>query len=326
MELVTKKRLHLVSGRANPQLAVDIAQHLGVELGEPNIADFANGEIHCRFGESVRGTDVFIIQSHAAYDEASVNDAIVEHLVMVDAARRASAKRITAVCPFFGYGRQDRKAEGREPITAKLMANTFRVAGASRMIAVDLHSGQIQGFFDGPWDHLTAMPVLIDHLRALGPDIVIASPDAGRVKVAERYSLALGADLAFVHKSRVKGAKNLVEAKEVIGHVDGRDCVIIDDMIDTGGTIVAAAEALIDRGATSVQAATTHGVFSGPAIDNLKNSAIDKIVMTDTLPLPPEKQIDKIEVLSVSGVIAKAIDAVFEDTSVSEIFGGNNLA
>ena len=326
MELVTKKRLHLVSGRANLPLAVDIADHLGVELGEPNIAEFANGEIHCRFGESVRGTDVFIIQSHNAFEGGSVNDAIIEHLVMVDAAKRASAKRITAVCPFFGYGRQDRKAEGREPITAKLMANAFRAAGASRMIAVDLHSGQIQGFFDGPWDHLTAMPVIIDHLRELGPDIVIASPDAGRVKVAERYSLALGADLAFVHKSRVKGAKNQVEAKEVIGHVDGRDCVLIDDMIDTGGTIVAAAEALIERGATSVQAATTHGVFSGPAIDLLKNSAIERILMTDTLPLPPEKQIDKIEVLSISGVIAKAIDAVFEDTSVSEIFGGNNLS
>jgi len=326
VELVTKKRLHLVSGRANLPLAVDIADHLGVELGEPNIAEFANGEIHCRFGESVRGTDVFIIQSHNAFEGGSVNDAIIEHLVMVDAAKRASAKRITAVCPFFGYGRQDRKAEGREPITAKLMANAFRAAGASRMIAVDLHSGQIQGFFDGPWDHLTAMPVIIDHLRELGPDIVIASPDAGRVKVAERYSLALGADLAFVHKSRVKGAKNQVEAKEVIGHVDGRDCVLIDDMIDTGGTIVAAAEALIERGATSVQAATTHGVFSGPAIDLLKNSAIERILMTDTLPLPPEKQIDKIEVLSISGVIAKAIDAVFEDTSVSEIFGGNNLS
>ncbi len=326
MELVTKKRLHLVSGRANLPLAVDIAEHLGVELGEPNIAEFANGEIHCRFDESVRGTDVFIIQSHTGHEHASINDSIIEHLVMVDAARRASAKRITAVCPFFGYGRQDRKAEGREPISAKLMANAFRAAGASRMISVDLHSGQIQGFFDGPWDHLTAMPVIVDHLRQLGPDIVIASPDSGRVKVAERYSLALGADLAFVHKSRVKGAKHMVEAKEVIGHVDGRDCVLIDDMIDTGGTIVAAAEALIDRGATSVRAATTHGVFSGGAIDQLKNSAIAKIVMTDTLPLPPEKQIDKIEVLSVSGVIAKAIDAVFEDTSVSDIFGGNNLA
>jgi ribose-phosphate pyrophosphokinase len=325
MELVTKKKLHLVSGRANLPLAQEVADCLGVELGDPNLEDFANGEIHCRFGESVRGMDVFIMQSHGASGTHSVNDAIIEHLEMVDAARRGSAKRITAVMPFYGYGRQDRKAEGREPITAKLMANMFAVAGADRLVSVDLHSGQIQGFFDQPFDHLIAMPVLVAYLqRHMGDDLVVVSPDAGRVKVAERYANVLHADLAIVHKRRVRGAKNSVEAKEVVGNVDGRICVLIDDMIDTGGTLVAAAEQLMEQGAAQVCAAATHGVLSGPAIDRLKNSVISKVVVTNTLPLPPEKQIDKIEVLSVAKIIADAIDAVFEDTSVSEIFGGAN--
>jgi ribose-phosphate pyrophosphokinase len=327
MELVTKKKLHLVSGRANRPLAEEIAAHLGVQLGEPNIEDFANGEIHCRFGESVRGMDVFIIQSHGATGSMSINDAIVEHLLMVDAARRASAKRITAVMPFYGYGRQDRKAEPREPITAKLVANMFTAAGAGRLLSVDLHSGQIQGFIDNPFDHLTAMPVLVDYLRDnMGDDLVVVSPDAGRVKVAERYANVLHADLAIVHKRRVKGAANMVEAKEVVGNVKGRTCVLIDDMIDTGGTLVAAAEQLVEQGAANVCAAATHGVLSGPAIDRIKNSVINRVVVTNTLPLPPEKQIDKLEVLSVAAIIADAIDAVFEDTSVSEIFGGANEA
>ncbi|HET6949207.1 MAG TPA: ribose-phosphate diphosphokinase [Acidimicrobiales bacterium] len=325
MELVTKKKLHVVSGRANLPLAEEIAAGLGVQLGEANCTNFANGEIHSRFGESVRGMDVFIIQSHGANGEMSINDAIIEHLQMVDAARRASAKRITAVMPFFGYGRQDRKAEGREPITAKLVANMFAAAGANRLMSVDLHSGQIQGFFDGPFDHLVAMPVLVDYLRhGMGRDLVVVSPDAGRVKVAERYANVLQADLAIVHKRRVTGAKNAVEAKEVVGNVAGRTCVLIDDMIDTGGTLVAAAEQLMEQGASQVCAAATHGVLSGPAIDRLKNSVIAKVVVTNTLPLPPEKQIDKLEVLSVAQIIADAIDAVFEDTSVSEIFGGAN--
>jgi ribose-phosphate pyrophosphokinase len=327
MELVTKKKLHVVSGRANLPLAEEIAANLGVELGEANPTNFANGEIHSRFGESVRGMDVFIIQSHGANGDMSINDAIIEHLQMVDAARRASAKRITAVMPFYGYGRQDRKAEGREPITAKLVANMFAVAGANRLMSVDLHSGQIQGFFDGPFDHLVAMPVLVDYLRRnMGDDLVVVSPDAGRVKVAERYANVLHADLAIVHKRRVKGAKNAVEAKEVVGNVAGRTCVLIDDMIDTGGTLVAAAEQIVEQGARQVCAAATHGVLSGPAIDRLKNSVIAKVVVTNTLPLPTEKQIDKIEVLSVAKIIADAIDAVFEDTSVSEIFGGANLS
>ena len=325
MELVTKKTLHLIAGRTHPALAQEVADALGVRLCEANVSEFANGELHCRFGESVRGGDVFIVQTHGANAEHSINDAIMEHLVMVDAARRASAKRITAVMPFYGYGRQDRKADGREPITAKLIANMFTIAGASRLMSVDLHSGQIQGFFDGPFDPLIAMPVLVDHITAnLPSDLVVVSPDAGRVKVAERYANALHADLAIVHKRRVKGAKNAVEAKEVVGDVEGRVCVLIDDMIDTAGTIVAAAEQLIERGASEVYAAATHGVLSGPAIDRLKNSVISKLVITNTLPLPPEKQIDKIEVLSVASIIAQAIDAVFEDASVSEIFGGAN--
>jgi ribose-phosphate pyrophosphokinase len=293
-------------------------------LGNANVSEFSNGELHCRFNESIRGTDVFIIQSHGAFDEHSINDAIFEQLNMVDAAQRASAKRITVVCPFYGYGRQDRKSEGREPITAKLVANMFKVAGATRIISVDLHSGQIQGFFDGPVDHLTAMPVLCDYMATLGDDLVVVSPDAGRVKVAERYAQMLHADLAIVHKRRVKGIKNSVEARDVVGEVGGRTCVLIDDMIDTAGTIVAAAEQLMDKGAAEVYAACTHAVFSGPAIDRLKNSVISKVVATNTLPLPPEKQFDKLEVLSVAGIIADAIDAVFEDTSVSEIFGGAN--
>ena len=326
MELVTKKRLHLVSGRSNLPLAGEIAHRLGVDLGDANLGEFANGELHCRFGESVRGTDVFIIQTHSATESMSLNDSIMEQLIMVDAAKRASAKRITVVCPYYGYSRQDRKSEGREPISAKLVADMFRAAGAKRLVSVDLHSGQIQGFFDGPVDHLTAMPVLVDHLSGLGDDLVVVSPDAGRVKVAERYANVLHADLAIVHKRRIKGQKNSVEARDVVGQVDGRTCVLIDDMIDTAATLCAAAEQLIDHGASQVYAAATHGVLSGPAIDRIKNSVISKVVITNTLPLPSEKQIDKIEVLSVAGVIADAIDAVFEDTSVSEIFGGDNQA
>jgi ribose-phosphate pyrophosphokinase len=326
MELVPKKRLHLISGRANLPLAEEIAAKLEVQLGNANLTEFANGELHCRFGESVRGTDVFIIQSHSANDHLTLNDSIMEQLIMVDAAQRGSARRITVVCPFYGYARQDRKSEGREPITAKLVANMFKVAGADRIISVDLHSGQIQGFFDGPVDHLMAMPVLCHFLETLGDDLVVVSPDAGRVKVAERYAQILHADLAIVHKRRVKGMKNSVEARDVVGDVNGRTCVLIDDMIDTAGTIVAAADQLREHGAAEVYAACTHAVFSGPAVDRLKNSVIAKVVATNTLPLPTEKQFDKLEILSVAGIIADGIDAVFEDTSVSEIFGGANQA
>ncbi|MFT5202433.1 MAG: ribose-phosphate pyrophosphokinase [Candidatus Aldehydirespiratoraceae bacterium] len=327
MQLLNHKKLHIVAGRATQQLASDISHELGVPLGSANIMAFANGEIHVKYGESIRGADVFIVQTHTAWEDGSINDALMEHVIMVDAAKRASAKRITVVAPFYAYSRQDRKASGREPITARLVADMFTVAGADRLMSVDLHSGQIQGFFDGPVDHLVAMPVLVDYLADLDDDdLVIVSPDAGRMKVAERYTNLLNADLAYVHKRRSTEEKNSVEAKEIIGHVKGRTCVLIDDMIDTGGTICAAADLLAENGAGKVIVATTHGVFSGPAIDRLKNAAIETVLVTDTLPLGPEKLIDKMLVLSVAPIIARAISAVFEDTSVSEIFGGNHLA
>jgi len=322
MELIPTRRMQLFSGRANRPLAEAIAAHLHVELGEDNLSEFANGEVHCRFGESIRGSDVFIIQTHAR----PVNDSIMEMLIMIDAAKRASAKRITAVCPFYGYSRQDRKASGREPITAKLVADMLMTAGVNRVVSLDLHSGQIQGFFDVPVDHLTAMPVLTDYVRDnLGSDVVIVSPDAGRVKVAERFAQHLDeADIAIVHKRRRRGAANQVEALDVVGSVEGRVCVLVDDMIDTAGTICSAAELLIAHGAAEVNAMATHGILSDPAIDRLKNSVLTRVAITDTLPLPPDRHIDKIDVLSVAAIIADALDAVFEDTSVSDIFGGDN--
>lgn len=324
MESVPTRKLHLFAGRHNVELARLIGVELRVELSEANVGQFASGESHCRFGESVRGSDVYIVQGHGSSDGHSINDSIMEHLIMVDAAKRASAKRVTVVMPYYGYGRQDRKAEGREPISARLVADLFRVAGANRLVSVDLHSGQIQGFFDGPVDHLTAMPVLINRMRDFGEDMVVVSPDAGRVKVAERYAQQLDADLAIIHKRRIHGKKNAAEAKDVVGEVDGRRCVLIDDMIDTAGTICQGAELLIDRGARSVVAAATHGVFSGPAVDRLKNSVIDQVIVTNTLPLGPEKSFDKLEVLSVAPVIAAAIKAVFDESSVSRIFDGHN--
>ncbi|MBL6629522.1 MAG: ribose-phosphate diphosphokinase [Ilumatobacteraceae bacterium] len=330
MEKVTTKKLAIYSGRTHPALAEEVAEHLGLGLGDPNIVEFSNGEIRPRFAESVRGTDVFIMQSHYGVDGRSVNDSIMEQLTMVDAAERASAKRITAVCPFYGYARQDRKAEGREPITARMVADMFRMAGAKRMISIDLHSGQIQGFFNGPVDHLTAAPVLENYVRTHAPDApVIVSPDSGRIKVAERMAQHLhdcDADIAFIYKRRPKGQANVVEAKEVIGDVAGRRCILTDDMIDTGGTIVSAAEILLERGATEVWAMATHGVLSGPAIDRLKNAPLERLILTNTLPLPAEKQLPNIEVLSIAPLIAEALSAVFDDTSVSEIFGGENLA
>src|SRR2546425_292310 len=238
MELVTKKNFMLFAGRGNEQLSKEIAEHLKVPLGEIVLSTFANGELYCRFGESIRGADVFILQSHCE----PINERIMEQLLMLDAAKRASAKRITAVCPFYGYARQDRKAEGREPITAKLLADMLTVAGTNRVVSVDLHSGQIQGFFNGPVDHLTAMPVLVQYLQDnFGSDLVVVSPDTGRTKVAERFSQHLRSDMAFVHKRHLKGQANAVEAREVVGDVKGRQCVLVDDMIDTGGTICAAA-------------------------------------------------------------------------------------
>jgi ribose-phosphate pyrophosphokinase len=323
VEFVPHRRLELVSGRSHPELANEIAKHLGVELGEANLREFANGEVHCRYASSIRGSDVFIVQTHCG----PVNDTVMEQLIMIDAAKRASAKRITAVCPYYGYSRQDRKSIGREPITAKLVADMLSAAGADRVVSVDLHSGQIQGFFDVPFDHLTAAPVLEEYLRVHSDgDVVVVAPDAGRVKVAERYSQHLGSDLALVHKTRPRGSANQVEARHVVGEVEGRHCILIDDMIDTAGTICAAAELLADAGAADIWAMATHAVLSDPAADRLKASTISRVVVTDTLPVTDDRVFDKLEVLSVAKIIADAIDAVFEDTSVSEIFGGENLA
>lgn len=326
MEVIPRRRLVLVSGRSHPVLAQQIAEHLDVVLSEANLREFANGEVHCRYDSSIRGCDVFIVQTHCG----PVNDSIMEQLIMIEAAKRASAERITAVCPYYGYSRQDRKATGREPITAKLVADLLSAAGADRVVSVDLHSGQIQGFFDVPFDHLTATPVLETYLRenveGAVNDLVMVAPDAGRVKVAERYGQRLGSRLALVHKVRPRGTANEVEARHVVGDVAGRRCVIIDDMIDTAGTVCAAAELLTDAGASDIWAMATHGLFSDPATDRLKAAPISRVVVTDTLPIPDDRLFDKLEVLSVAKVIADAIDAVFEDTSVSEIFGGDNLA
>ena len=321
MEFQPKKRLQLFAGRSNPGLAEEVAAHLGLRLGNPNLVDFADGEIRSTLGESVRGSDVFILQTHSM----PVNDHIMEQLIMIDAAKRASAKRITAVCPLFGYARQERKSTGREPITAKLMADMLTTAGADRVVSIDLHSGQIQGFFDIPVDHLTAMPVLVEHLKyVVGPGAVVVSPDTGRVKVAERFAKHLDADVASIYKRRSKSQVDSVQALDIMGEVDGRVCVLVDDMVATAGTICAAADLLKKAGATEVLAAATHGILSGPAIDRIKNSSITRLIITNTLPLPPEKQCDKIEVLSIAPLLADAISAVFEDASVSEIFGGEN--
>jgi ribose-phosphate pyrophosphokinase len=312
----------LVTGRSHPELAEEIAQHLGVTLGETNLREFADSEIHCRYGSSIRGVDLFIVQTHSA----PVNDSIMEQLIMIDAAKRASAKRIIAVCPYYGYSRQDRKSTGREPITAKLVADLFSAAGADRVVSVDLHSGQIQGFFDGPVDHLTAAPVLLDYLRReQSGKAVIVAPDAGRVKVAESFAQKLGADLALVHKRRQGFKTDQVEALDIVGNVEGRCCVIIDDQIGTAGTVCAAADRLVQEGATDVWAMATHAVLSGSALDRLKAAPISRVIVTNTLPLPEGRRNEKIEVISVAKIIADAIDAVFEDTSVSEIFGGQNL-
>lgn len=322
-ELVTKKSLRLYSGRSGRYLAEQIASTLDEPLGEVKLLEFASGETYCRFEDSVRDSDVFIIQTHSH----PVNNSIMEQLLMIDAAHRASAKRIVAVCPYFGYARQDRKARPREPISAKLMANLFASAGAHRMITVDLHSGQIQGFFDTPVDHLTAMPVLEQYLRdeATG-NMVIVAPDAGRGKVAERYAQHLGYGMAFAHKRRPEGTVNTVETGEIIGDVAGKNCVIIDDLIDTAGTVCSATEALFDRGATDVWIMATHGVLSPPAIDRLEASRATRVVITDSLPQSENVRLKKLVVLPIAGVISAAIESVFEGSSVSDLFNGENVS
>jgi ribose-phosphate pyrophosphokinase len=322
MEVITKKRLILVAGRGHEELSNEVAENLRVPLGECVLSTFANGEIYCRYGENIRSADVFVFQTHGG----SINDLLMEQLIMIDAAKRASAKRITAVCPFYGYARQDRKAEGREPITARLVADMLTAAGADRVVTVDLHTGQIQGFFDYPVDHLTAVPVLAEYLRqTVDGDPVIVAPDAGGGKLARRFADRLGADIAFIDKRRPKGTHNVAVATEVVGDIDGRTCIIVDDMIDTAGTVVSAANLLIDRGASEVYIAATHGLLSGPAVDRLKNGPVREVVVTNTVPISDEKRFDNLRVLSIAPLLAEAIDAVFEDGSVSELFGGDNV-
>ncbi len=318
----TEKNLMLFSGRAHPHLAEEVAELLGTEL-VPNAAyDFANSEIYVRFEESVRGSDAFVMQSHTA----PVNQWIMEHLIMVDALKRASAKRITVVQPFYGYARQDKKHRGREPISARLMADLFKTAGADRLICVDLHSSQIQGFFDGPVDHLMALPLLSEYVsQHYGrEDLAVVSPDAGRIRVAEQWSQRLaGAPLAFVHKSRDMNRPNESIANRVVGAVAGRVCILVDDMIDTGGTIVKAADALMAAGASDVVIAATHAILSGPAVDRLKNSGAREIIVTNTLPISPDSEFDKLTTLSIAPLISRAIREVFEDGSVTSLFDGN---
>lgn len=326
MELVPKKKLMLFAGRGNAELSAEIAEALKVPLGDVVLSTFANGELYCRYGESIRGADVFIVQSHCD----PINEQIMEQLIMIDAAKRASAKRITAVIPFYGYARQDRKAEGREPITARLVADLLTVAGVDRVVTVDLHTGQVQGFFDMPVDHLTAVPLLAEHLaQRLSGDVVVVSPDAGGGKLARRFAnnlanFEISADLAFIDKRRPKGTHNVAEATEIVGEVEGRVCVLVDDMIDTAGTITSAARLLRERGAAEVYVVATHAVLSGPAVERLAAAPITQLVVTNTLPVPVEKRFPALTVLSIAPVIADALDAVFEDTSVSEIFRGDN--
>jgi len=315
-----RKKLMLFSGRAHPELGSEIGDTLGIAPTPARLSDFANGEIFVRFLESVRGCDAFVLQSHTA----PINQWIMEQLIMVDALKRASAKRITVVTPFFGYARQDKKSHGREPISARLMADLFAAAGADRLMAVDLHTAQIQGFFDGPVDHLFALPILASYIegRLDISRVTVVAPDAGRVRVCERWTDRLGSPLAIIHKLRDPDVAHQVAVLEVVGDVAGRTCIVVDDMIDTGSTISKAADALFAQGAAQVIVTATHGVLSGAAVDHLKNSRISEVIVTNTLPIPAEKRFDKLTVLSIAPLIGRAIQEVFSDGSVTSLFEG----
>jgi ribose-phosphate pyrophosphokinase len=320
LQISSRKNLMLFSGRAYPELAADVGKALGVDPVPTSAYEFSNGEIFVRFQESVRGSDAFVVQSITT----PVNTWLMETLLMVDALKRASAKRITVVLPFYPYARQDKKHRGREPISARLVADMFKTAGADRLMTVDLHTAQIQGFFDGPVDHLFALPLLADHVqKSWGDrDLVVVSPDAGRVRVAERWTDRLGCGLAIIHKRRDPNVPNEVKVGEVVGQVAGKTCILVDDMIDTGGTIAKAAELLFRNGAADVIVTATHGVLSGPAVDRLKNSSVCGVVVTNTLPIEEDRRFDGLEVLSIAPLIARAIKEVFEDGSVTSLFDG----
>jgi ribose-phosphate pyrophosphokinase len=318
-----EKRLVLVSGRAHPELAAAVAKSLDIDLLPTTAYDFANGEIYVRFAESVRGADVFVLQSHAA----PINQWLMEQFLMVDALKRASAKTITVIAPFYGYARQDKKHRGREPISARLMADLFKTAGADRLMSVDLHAAQIQGFFDGPVDHLWAMPILTEYVRTRVDvqNVTVVSPDAGRIRVAELWAQKLGGGpLAFVHKSRDIRQPNKTVANRVVGDVEGRTCVLVDDLIDTAGTITGAVRVLMEAGAKDVIVAATHGVLSDPATDRLQQCGAREVIITDTLPIPDEHRFEKLTVLSIAPLIARAIREVFDDGSVTSLFDGQS--
>ncbi|CAN5329479.1 ribose-phosphate diphosphokinase [soil metagenome] len=316
-----ERRLVLISGRAHPDLAVDVSESLASTLVPTTAYDFANGEIYVRFGESIRGADAFVLQSHAA----PINQWIMEQLLMVDALKRASAKTITVVAPFYGYARQDKKHRGREPISARLMSDLFKTAGADRLMSVDLHAAQIQGFFDGPVDHLWAMPILVEYVRTRvdTSNVTVVSPDAGRIRVAEQWAAKLGGGpLAFIHKTRDISRPNRTVANRVVGDVEGRSCVLVDDLIDTAGTITGAVRVLMEAGAKDVIVAATHGVLSDPAVDRLMQCGAREVVVTDTLPIPEDRRFPQLTVLSIAPLLARAIREVFDDGSVTSLFDG----
>ncbi|MFE6971059.1 ribose-phosphate diphosphokinase [Isoptericola sp. NPDC057653] len=317
-----ERTLVLASGRAHPELAEAVAKELGIELLPVSAYDFANSETYVRFSESVRGSDIFLLQSHTA----PVNQWLMEQLLMVDAAKRGSARSVTAVAPFYAYARQDKKSRGREPISARLVADMLKTAGADRILSVDLHTPQIQGFFDGPVDHLWAMPVLVDYVRTRVDlsNVAVVSPDAGRIRVAEQWAAKLGGcPLAFVHKTRDVTRPNQAVANRVVGEVEGRDCVLVDDLIDTGGTIAEAVKVVMEAGARSVTVAATHGVLSDPAAQRLQECGAAEVVVTDTLPISADKRFEKLTVLSIAPLVARAIREVFDDGSVTSLFDGN---
>lgn len=322
MDIVSRSRLMLFTGSANPGLANEVADLLGSPLGKLEQSVFSNGEIYVRPTQSVRGADCFVLQSHCE----PINDHILEQLITIDALRRASARRITAVMPFYGYSRQDKKVLPREPISARLMGDLFMTAGADRLVSVDLHSGQLQGFITKPFDHLTALPIITDYLRERiqGPTVII-SPDAGGVKRAERYARRMDASVGFVYKRREADVHNVSAALDISGDVGDMHAVIVDDMIDTAGTAVNAAELVREKGATSVRIAATHAIFSGNALDRIKNAPVDEVIVTNTLPVSNDvASLDTIKVLSIAPIVAEALQAIFMDSSVSEIFLGDN--